>query len=625
MATPFRVRVVGEQAPDLEEVGRAVAVLFPEATVQLQALPSGVWRHVQGKDSGAVLEAVKGLAEGARGVYWSINPFTPSKVIQDGQPRAVHVPDVDRRRWLLIDVDRKKTDETKESNATQAEKHDASAVTTAIWRYLSAAGWPCPVLVDSGNGWHLYYRVDLPNVPASQKLVRAILYALGDRFDTDRANVDRSCHNANRISKMPGTWARKGPHSEERPHRLAHLVHVPEEIRTVTAELIQQTIDGLATTPTAGPAIPVKVPPRPFCSAADVQRRAIGYIARIPGGIAGQHGSNPTLWAARVAVFGFDLGPDVGFRLLWDHYNPRCDPAWSEKELLHKCQSADTAPFDKVRGWLLDENRGSNGNGMPGNGHGCPVDGQPMTGTEIILAYLRERYRPVFRDGNAIRCAEGREVLMAEACAVPTSALIEQLQQATNAPCYRGGSVNLNALPGFFRTWSRVAWGDLLASLLDEAQSPDCDAAKEEFVRLVREALLVPVVLHEANGDERGTVQTQRRPLAHWCKMFARLGPWRDIRDLACWTRFVDGGLENSVLQIAMRHELFSQTGGDRKLRLMGPRKFGSLAAKYGVGQSSRKERPHGLSALLLADSFVAELICTMTGEEDTWTETAHA
>ncbi len=618
MANPFQVRVTAEQSPDLDEVGRAVAVLFPEATVQLQALPSGVWRHVHGKDSGAVLGAVKALADGTRGVYWSINPFVPDGCrTRPADKQGVHVGDVTRRLWLLIDVDRKKSDETKESNATQGEKHDASAVTTAIWRHLSAAGWPVPVLVDSGNGWHLYYRIDLPNVPASQKLLKAILCALGDRFDTDRANVDSSCHNANRIAKLPGTWARKGPHSEERPHRLAHLVHVPDEIRTVSAELIQQTIDGLGA-PAAPATVAVKVPPEGrLYNQAITQKRAIAYIAKIPGGITGQHGSNPTLWAARVAVFGFDLGADVGFRLLWDHYNPRCDPAWSEKELLHKCQQADTAPFDKVRGWLLDENSGSNGNGMPRNGPGCPVDASRLTGAQIILGYFLERYRPDFRDGSAAHCEDGSMVPMAVACSMPTSELIGRLGKASDVPEYRGGGVNIGALPGFFGKWAKVAWGDLILSLPDEDNSEIGEASREEFVRLVREALLVPIVLHESNGDERGTVLTQRRPLAHWCKMFAKLGPWRDVRDMACWTRIVDVGNPNPVLQIAMRHELFSQVGGDRKLRSMGPRRFGSLAVKYGVGQSSRKERPHGQSAILLHDAFVTGLIFTLDGEDD--------
>src|SRR5262249_2071815 len=63
-----------------------------------------------------------------------------------------------------------------------------------------------------------------------------------------------------------------------------------------------------------------------------------------------------TFEVTRAVVYGFDLGPDVGFGLLDQHYNPRCVPPWSEVELRHKCSEADTKPFDKPRGYLLNEN-----------------------------------------------------------------------------------------------------------------------------------------------------------------------------------------------------------------------------------------------------------------------------
>jgi hypothetical protein len=89
-----------------------------------------------------------------------------------------------------------------------------------------------------------------------------------------------------------------------------------------------------------------------------IEDRAIAYLAKMPSAIAGQWGHNQTMEAARVVVYGFDLGVDVGFRVLWTHYNPRCLPPWSEKELRHKCDDADTKPFSKPRGWLLQELNG---------------------------------------------------------------------------------------------------------------------------------------------------------------------------------------------------------------------------------------------------------------------------
>jgi hypothetical protein len=73
----------------------------------------------------------------------------------------------------------------------------------------------------------------------------------------------------------------------------------------------------------------------------------------MPPAVSGQGGHDQTMHAARVVVYGFDLGPEAGFGLLWEHYNPRCEPPWSEAELRHKCQEADAKPFDRPRGWLL--------------------------------------------------------------------------------------------------------------------------------------------------------------------------------------------------------------------------------------------------------------------------------
>jgi putative DNA primase/helicase len=54
---------------------------------------------------------------------------------------------------------------------------------------------------------------------------------------------------------------------------------------------------------------------------------------------------------------GFDLGEDVAFQLLRDHFNHRCKPPWKERDLRHKCHDADKKSFGKPRGWLLDEDR----------------------------------------------------------------------------------------------------------------------------------------------------------------------------------------------------------------------------------------------------------------------------
>lgn len=86
----------------------------------------------------------------------------------------------------------------------------------------------------------------------------------------------------------------------------------------------------------------------------DVLRRAIGYIKKIPGGIQGHSGSKPTYTAAVALVHGFCLPLDIAFRVLKKHYNKRCKPPWSDKELRHKIESAAKKSHRMPKGWLRD-------------------------------------------------------------------------------------------------------------------------------------------------------------------------------------------------------------------------------------------------------------------------------
>jgi hypothetical protein len=80
-------------------------------------------------------------------------------------------------------------------------------------------------LIDSGNGYYLLYRIDLPADDGG--LVKRVLLALAQRFDTDAVKIDPAVFNPARICKVPGTWARKGDNTPERPHRESRLLEVP--------------------------------------------------------------------------------------------------------------------------------------------------------------------------------------------------------------------------------------------------------------------------------------------------------------------------------------------------------------------------------------------------------------
>ena len=130
--------------------------------------------------------------------------------------------DVEKRNWMLIDIDPQRPSGV---SATDAEKEQARRVSLDICSHLTDRGWPQPIWVDSGNGYHLLYGVDLPRDDGGR--IRTILALLAERFDTAAVKVDRSVHNPARICKLPGTLARKGAHTPDRPHRRAKILEGP--------------------------------------------------------------------------------------------------------------------------------------------------------------------------------------------------------------------------------------------------------------------------------------------------------------------------------------------------------------------------------------------------------------
>lgn len=248
---------------------------------------------------------------------------------------------------------------------------------------------------------------------------------------------------------------------------------------------------------------------------------------------------------------------------------------------------------------------------------GPPAD----SGATIILAHYRDQYRPVFRRGTAVHCRDGSLVTMSAATAVADSVLIDRLAGAADAPC-SNGVVKRAALPNFYSKWSRVAWGDLLRELPDEdsAGLDGGSAAADTFRRQVRAALLTEVVLGDTAGRGRDSdvSRTERRSLIDWCSKFAKSGPWRSIRSKKLWCKTVLLGGGEIRLKVALRVELFGQVRAHPDLCAMTMNTFADRAARYDVGESTRAERPEGLSSVVLYDDFVAGLTSGIADDPET-------
>jgi len=181
-------------------------------------------------DFDAALAAVENEPK-YRAAYFSLNPIkVPPEGINPVTLKASRNTaadtDIARRVRLLVDLDPERPAGT---NATDAEKLTAREQAEAVRQFLSGRGWPSPCLADSGNGWHLLYQIDLPNDVESTALVRAVLTRLKHLFPL----VDAGNFNASRVCKLYGSWSRKGPHTEERPHRRSAIVETGGDVVTV--------------------------------------------------------------------------------------------------------------------------------------------------------------------------------------------------------------------------------------------------------------------------------------------------------------------------------------------------------------------------------------------------------
>lgn len=245
------------RVPDLNIVRQALSLLAdPSAGIQLTCMPSWAWGTFPGAGNGIDQAANWVSSHGdAQGIYYALNPVSPELAARCKNSDAL------RRRWLLIDVDRVKTAENKHLSATAKEHADALALAEEVREHLHGLGWPDPGFhLDSGNGAHLLYRVDWANEPESQKVLSAFLKGLAVHFDGPLGELDRAVHDARRISKLPGTWARKGPASGERPHRMACILSMDAAPGMVSLDLVRQSTPALVQPVEAKAETPARVP-----------------------------------------------------------------------------------------------------------------------------------------------------------------------------------------------------------------------------------------------------------------------------------------------------------------------------------------------------------------------------
>lgn len=148
--------------------------------------------------------------------------------------------DMVRRNFVLIDLDPKRISGI---SASEEELQRAHMKAVDVYKYLLANGFTEPIIAISGNGYHLYCPCDLPSDEESHKLVNNFLKALGKLFTDEYVDVDQTVGNVANLTKMIGTWAKKGADGDDRKWRLARFVKIPNEIKVNDISLFQKIAD----------------------------------------------------------------------------------------------------------------------------------------------------------------------------------------------------------------------------------------------------------------------------------------------------------------------------------------------------------------------------------------------
>lgn len=115
-------------------------------------------------------------------IYFTLNAINPACYDREQHDRIVAKPksttsdnDIVGRDWILIDIDTKKPSDT---NSTDEEKEMAKEVVNNVFKFLRDEGFEKPVVCDSGNGFHLLYKIAMKNSNENTTICKEFLQVL---------------------------------------------------------------------------------------------------------------------------------------------------------------------------------------------------------------------------------------------------------------------------------------------------------------------------------------------------------------------------------------------------------------------------------------------------------------
>ena len=228
-------------------VNETLTVLFkPEEVIALGLLGNDTMQHKFSAsiDKAAAFVDSADLSGQYEGIYVNLQHH-------NGQNKSIKKEDVDRYKYLLVDIDRmvkngltvsqdrdrKILNDSRPKDAklprlpyvpaTQEELDQLATTRDKVRDFLHEKLGVLPTIVAAtGNGWHLLYWLE-GIVPGDKTLLGNCLLVLSEKFDGDEGcgvGIDRSTADEPQLVRMYGTWNRKGTSTSERPHRQSSIV-----------------------------------------------------------------------------------------------------------------------------------------------------------------------------------------------------------------------------------------------------------------------------------------------------------------------------------------------------------------------------------------------------------------
>lgn len=235
---------------DEQEVRKALGVFKTDnglvevrifSTINKTDIYSGIFDNID-----ILLESIKRFDKEPYNIYFVFNEL---KDALNGLPQynklikgagAVKDKDIKYRRWLLVDFDPIREGDVKEIASTDEEMTNAHDVAVEARKFMRSLGFTSPVVCESGNGYHLQFRLDnIPNDDEATNICKNVLKYISKRYSDEKVDCDIKVFNAARITKLYGTVSHKGGNTSERPHRQSRVIVIPKSIEPTKYDVLR--------------------------------------------------------------------------------------------------------------------------------------------------------------------------------------------------------------------------------------------------------------------------------------------------------------------------------------------------------------------------------------------------